>query len=186
VPLATQITGSSVLVNGLAAPMYFSSYSQIAFQVPLETAVGTAQVQVERDGLSGNTISVQVVDRAPRILVIVNPDYTVPSTAHPARAGNTIIIFSIGLGPTSPAAVTGAPAPGVEPLARLVVTPTVEFGSGVFGAPEITPAYAGLSPGSVGLYQVNVTIPAGLPSGLVNVTLIFPDSVSNIVQVPVQ
>ena len=65
VPLATQITASgstsSVLVNGRAAPLYFSSYGQIAFQVPLETAVGTAQVQVQRDGLSGNTVSVQVV-----------------------------------------------------------------------------------------------------------------------------
>jgi uncharacterized protein (TIGR03437 family) len=64
--------------------------------------------------------------------------------------------------------------------------PAVEFGSGFFGSVSVTPAFAGLSPGSVGLYQVNAAIPQGLPSGLVNVTLMFADGVSNTVQVAVQ
>ena len=186
VPLATQISGSQVMVNGRAAPMYFSSYGQIAFQVPLETALGTAQVQVERDNLPGNTVSFQVVNRAPRILVIVNPDGSVPNTAHPAKAGDTLVIYSIGLGPTSPAAVTGAPAPGAEPLSRLTATPTVQFGMDIFGTIPVTPDYAGLSPGSVGLFQVNAVVPQGIPSGLVNVSLLFPEGVSNIVHLPVQ
>jgi len=190
VPLATQITASgstsSVLVNGRAAPLYFSTYGQIAFQVPLETAVGTAQVQVQRDGLSGNTVSLQVAARAPRILVITNPDGSLPSSAHPAKAGDTLVIWAIGLGPTNPAVGTNVPAPGSEPLARLTVTPAVEFGSTIFGTISATPSFAGLSPGSVGLYQVNAAIPQGVSSGLVNVTLVFPEGVSNIVQVAVQ
>jgi uncharacterized protein (TIGR03437 family) len=190
VPLATQITAagstSSVLVNGRAAPLYFSSYSQIAFQVPLETAVGTAQVQVQRDGLSGNTVSVQVVDRAARILVITKQDLSVPDSAHPARVGDYLTIWAIGLGPTNPAVGTNVPAPGSEPLARLTVTPAVDFGNSIFGTISATPSYAGLSPGSVGLYQVNVAIPAGVLSGNVNLTLSFPDSTSNTVQIAVQ
>jgi uncharacterized protein (TIGR03437 family) len=190
VPLATQITASgstsSVLVNGRAAPLYFSKYDQIAFQVPLETAVGTAQVQVQRDGLSGNTISVQIVDRAPGILVIVKQDGNVPDSAHPARVGDFLTIWAIGLGPTNPAVGTNVPAPGAEPLARLTATPTVEFGSTIFGTISATPSFAGLSPGSVGLYQVNVAIPAGVLSGNVNLTLSFPDSTSNTVQIAVQ
>ena len=71
-------------------------------------------------------------------------------------------------------------------MARLTVTPVVNFGSGIFGSIPATPAYAGLSPGSVGLYQVNVAIPEGVPSGLVNVTVVFPDSISNTVRVAVQ
>jgi uncharacterized protein (TIGR03437 family) len=189
VPLPTQLGGATVLVNGRAAPLYSvsqsPSYDQIDLQIPLETAVGTAQVQVQRDGLTGNTVSVQVVARAPRILVITRPDGSVPDGVHPAQAGDTLIIWAIGLGATNPSVGTNAPAPGSEPLARLTVTPTVEFGSGIFGTIEVTPAYAGLSPGSVGLYQVNATVPAGLPSGQVNVTLIFPDSLSNIVPVAV-
>jgi uncharacterized protein (TIGR03437 family) len=190
VPLATQITASgstsSVLVNGRAAPLYFSTYGQIAFQVPLETAVGTAQVQVQRDGLAGNTVSVQVVDRAARILVITKQDLSVPDSAHPARVGDYLTIWAIGLGPTNPAVGTNVPAPGSEPLARLTVTPAVDFGNSIFGTISATPSYAGLSPGSVGLYQVNVAIPAGVLSGNVNLTLSFPDSTSNTVQIAVQ
>ena len=190
VPLATQITASgstsSVLVNGRAAPMYFSTYGQIAFQVPLETPVGTAQVQVQRDGLSGNTVSVQVVARAPRILVITKQDLSVPDSAHPARVGDYLTIWAIGLGPTNPAVGTNVPAPGSEPLARLTVTPAVEFGSTIFGTTSATPSFAGLSPGSVGLYQINVAIPAGVVSGNVHLTLAFPDSSSNTVQIAVQ
>jgi uncharacterized protein (TIGR03437 family) len=190
VPLATQITASgstsSVLVNGGAAPMYFSTYGQIAFQVPLETPVGTAQVQVQRDGLSGNTVSVQVVARAPRILVITKQDLSVPDSAHPARVGDYLTIWAIGLGPTNPAVGTNVPAPGSEPLARLTAPLTVEFGSTIFGTISATPSFAGLSPGFVGLYQINVAIPAGVVSGNVNLTLAFPDSTSNTVQIAVQ
>jgi uncharacterized protein (TIGR03437 family) len=190
VPLATQITASgstsSVLVNGLAAPLYFSSYSQIAFQVPMETALGTAQVQVQRDGISGNIITVQVVDRAPRILITKKQDGNVPDSAHPAHVGDVLTIWAIGLGATNPAVGTNVPAPGSEPLARLISMPSVEFGSGFFGSVSVTPAFAGLSPGSVGLYQVNAAVPQGVSSGLVNVTLVFPDGVSNTVQVAVQ
>ncbi len=208
VPLATQITASgstsSVLVNGRAAPLYFSTYGQIAFQVPLETAVGTAQVQVQRDGLSGNTVSVQVVARAPRILLAGGSGYGAIQNAkdlsypapvgyfgpgavsHPAQVGDTLTIYAIGLGPTNPAVGTNVPAPGSEPLARLTVTPAVEFGSSIFGTITAMPSYAGLSPGSVGLYQVNVAIPAGVLSGNVNLTLSFPDSTSNTVQIAVQ
>jgi uncharacterized protein (TIGR03437 family) len=190
VPLATQITNSgstsSVLVNGRAAPLFFTSYYQIAFQVPLETSVGTAQVQVQRDGLSGNTVSLQVAARAPRILVITKQDLSVPDSAHPARVGDYLTIWAIGLGPTNPAVGTNVPAPGSEPLARLTVTPAVDFGNSIFGTISATPSYAGLSPGSVGLYQVNVAIPAGVLSGNVNLTLSFPDSTSNTVQIAVQ
>jgi uncharacterized protein (TIGR03437 family) len=203
-PLATLIAGSSVLVNGIAAPLYFTSYYQIAFQVPMETALGTAQVQVERDNLAGNIISVQVADRVPRLLLaggtgfgaIQNAkdlSYPAPvgyfgsgAVSHPAQVGDVLTIYAIGLGPTNPPVGTNVPAPGAEPLARLTAAPEVNFGSGIFGTVVATPSYAGLSPGSVGLYQVNVAIPPGVMSGNVTLTLVFPDSASNSVQIAVQ
>jgi uncharacterized protein (TIGR03437 family) len=204
-PLATQISGSNstVLVNGRPAPLYFSSYYQIAFQVPLETPVGTALVQVQRDGLTSNTVSVQVVDRAPRLLrvgytnfgAIQNArdlSYPMPVgylpgvTTHPAQVGDVLVIYAIGLGPTNPEVGTNVPAPSSEPLARLTNRPMVNFGGGFIGALLATPAYSGLSPTYVGLYQVNVTIPPGVPSGIANVSLAFSDSASNSVQIAIQ
>jgi uncharacterized protein (TIGR03437 family) len=216
VPLSTTITASgstsSVTVNGRSAPLYFTSYGQIAFELPLETATGTALVQVQRDGLSGNTVSVQVASRAPRILLagggpygaIQNAkDLSYPApvgyfgsgvSSHPAQVGDVLTIYAIGLGPTNPAVGTNVPAPGSEPLARLTTcpasppcaAPAVEFGGGLFGTFSATPSYAGLSPSYVGLYQVNVAIPPGVPSGLVGISLVFPDSVSNSAQIAVQ
>ncbi len=187
VPLATQLSASNsrVLVNGVAAPLYFSSYYQIAFQVPLETALGTALVQVQRDGLTSNTVTVQVADRAPRILVVVKPDLSVVDSTHPARVGDTLVIYCIGLGPTSPVVATGAPAPR-DPLAIVTNAPMVSFGGGFIGSLLATPAFYGMSPDSVGLYQVNVTIPPGVPTGIVNLSVVFTDSASNIVPIAIQ
>ena len=86
------------------------------------------------------------------------------------------------MGPTNPASATGV-APGAA--ASLTSTPTVYFG--YFVSVPATPLYAGVTPGFAGLYQVNVTIPDGVPTGNVDIRLQFPDgTVSNPVQIAVQ
>ena len=79
-PLATTLGGSQVLVNGQAVPLYFSSYGQINFQIPVDTAAGTALVQVTTTDTyppttlatlqTSNTVSVNVAPRAPRLLLL--------------------------------------------------------------------------------------------------------------------
>ena len=71
------------------------------------------------------------------------------------------------MGPTSPAVDSGVGAPGAEPLARVTTHPMVFFARPSPFSPGlcVAPLYAGLSPGFVGLYQVNVTIPEGVPAG---------------------
>lgn len=200
-PMDTQVGGASVLVNGNKAPLYYSLYAQLAFQMPYETANGIAVVQVQRDGLTSNSVSVQVADRAPRLLLfrggpfgaIQNQDLSIPMpagafadvTTHPAQAGDALTIYAIGLGPTNPAGLTGQPAPATPPFAPLTITPTVNFGGGI-GGMIVTPLYAGLSPNFAGLYQINVVVPPGLAKGAVNLTVGFSDSVSNPVQIYVQ
>jgi uncharacterized protein (TIGR03437 family) len=200
-PLATKVGGAQILVNGAPAPMYYSSYGQLAFQMPYETAVGTALVQVQRDGVPGNTVSVQVADRAPRLLLIgvgsygaiLNTDGSIPMptgsfpgvNTHPAKVGDTLTMYAIGLGPTNPSVTSGQPAPAAEPLARLTATPVINFGGGI-GGTLVTPLFAGLTPTYAGLYQVNVTIPDDIPPGIVNLSLVLPDSASNSVQIAIQ
>jgi uncharacterized protein (TIGR03437 family) len=199
-PLATQIGTTQVLIDGQAAPLFYASYGQINLQVPVNTAVGTATVQVMRDGLTSNTISLAMASRAPRILligggpygIIVNatdgsypaPVGTFPGS-HPATAGDTLVVYCIGMGPTSPAVATGAPAPSASPLAQLTVTPQVNFGGSI--APVlVTPLFAGLTPTYAGLYQINVTIPPGTSKGVTALSIVFPDSTSNTVQLAIQ
>jgi len=60
----------------------------------------------------------------------------------------------------------GEPAPANPPL-RTAETPSVRIGG--VDAPV---AFSGLTPGSIGLYQVNVQVPTGAPvGGAVPVTL---------------
>jgi len=185
-PLANQVGGATILVNGKQAPLFYSSYGQLAFQMPVDTQLGTALVEVQRDGLTSNTVSVNVAQRAPRIIAVVNQDGSVntPDGSHPAHVGDELVIYAIGLGPTSPAVATGAPAPSAEPLAR-VYDALVSFGGG-FLAPRVVPDYAGLTPTFAGLYQVNVQVPAESPKGIVNLSVGFPDSRSNALQIAIQ
>jgi uncharacterized protein (TIGR03437 family) len=200
-PLPTQLADTSVLVNGTPAPLFYTSYGQIAFQLPSTTAAGTALVQVKRtDGSLSNSVSVNVVARAPKVLqlfggpwgAIVNADscggttpcvlggslpipasYSQPGyPAYPAKVGDTLVIYAIGMGPTTPAVASGLPSPGSS-LAYLSDTPSVNFGLGVTS--------------NIGLYQLNVTIPPNAPKGIVNLIVGFPDgTVSNEFSIAIQ
>jgi len=168
---------------------------------------------------TSNIVSVHVAARAPRLLLLYNTGgygaivdasqgnsyntLPIPSTVSepgfitkPAATGDVLVIYAIGLGPTSPSVATGQPAPdgsAGHPLAQLTSTPTVLFGvdkDGLQVQISVPPAqiqYAGLSPYYAGLYQVNVPIPQNCPPGTVQVSLTFPDgTASNAVNIAVQ
>jgi uncharacterized protein (TIGR03437 family) len=178
-PLATRVGGASVLVNGVAAPIYYTSYSQIAFQIPVDAGVGPAIIQAQRDdGTVGNRMSVEIVLRAPRIIVSTNQNGTVNTSANRARVGEVVTLWSIGLGPTNPAVATGVAAPSVEPFARVTPEATVAFGSSL-GRVIADPQFAALTPGFAGLYQVNVLIPEESPRGAIDVRVAVGEGASN-------
>ncbi len=181
IPLPAQIGKTRVLVNGEAAPLYYTSYGQINFQLPFETAPGEALARVERDGKAGNAVAIQVSERGPRILpfgeygVIQNasrgnklPMPPMPGIASErARPGDILVVYGIGFGAVSPAVATAAAGPSAEPLARLAAPVKAFFGPRtVFGdPPSSVPDYAGLAPQLVGVYQINVRIPDDAPRG---------------------
>jgi uncharacterized protein (TIGR03437 family) len=94
--------------------------------------------------------------------VIRNDDGQLVTDSHPVhRKGNeALVIYCTGLGATSPAVLSGMPSP-FDPLAVALTAPTVTLG-GV----NLPVLYYGLAPGEVGVYQINVSIPIGVPDGL--------------------
>jgi uncharacterized protein (TIGR03437 family) len=164
------------------------------------------------DGTTSNTVSVGIASRAPRLLLlsggygaIVNADacggitpcllggslpfpasFSQPGyPAYPAKAGDTLVLYAIGLGATSPSVSSGQPAPSSAPLAQLTTMPVIRFGDNPL-SPTATPSFAGLSPGFAGLYQINVQIPPDAPKGVIGISAAFPDSTSNIVLIAIQ
>lgn len=183
-PLAKTLGGVQVLVGGVPAPLYFVSPGQINFQLPY-TITSDTTVQVVSNGQNGNLRSLKVNSAMPRLLafasfisgnygVIVNAadgSLTLPSgtvvpgfQTHPAKPGETIIVYGIGFGATSPAAVEGQ-ASTSSPLQEIAGA-TATFGGGFGGrATTVNSGFTGLTPTAVGLYQANVTIPADTPLG---------------------
>jgi uncharacterized protein (TIGR03437 family) len=90
-------------------------------------------------------------------LIAQHANYVLVDTNHPAVPGETLIIYLDGMGATNPAVPTDGIAPSVEPLARLVTPVTVTVGN-----ETATIVYAGLTPGGIGLYQIDFTVPQDL------------------------
>jgi len=178
--------GATVTVNGTLAPLYYNSSGQIAFQMPYGIMPGTAVVQVVRDTQAGNQVTVNVVASAPRIAVATDAAYNIRDASHPTHAGETLILWVIGLGATNPPVAAGTAAP-VSPPAVAVNSPLVKFLGYITTDMKLAaPAFAGLSGGSAGLYQVNVTVPAGVPKDTGWVLLETPDGESNRLPLVVQ
>jgi uncharacterized protein (TIGR03437 family) len=179
IPLAEELGGVKVYVNGVAARLFYASYGQINFQMPYDVSPGPVRVTVMRDGRAGNAVTAEVGERVPRLLrlgigdygIIVNQDQTFPIppapgiASRPARPGDALVVYAIGFGQTDPPMALGEASPAAEPLARILPTPTVYFGAGLTGGVAALPFYAGLTPGLVCLFQINVFVPENAPKG---------------------
>lgn len=171
VPLPTVLVGTRVVLDGLDLPLFYVSPGQINAQVPFETAgKSAASLQVFAGGIASAPLQVPLVSVAPRVFTAsqVQPaaaaalraaDFTPVTPANPVMRNEAVILFTTGLGSVSPAAATGAAAPS-SPLALTVLKPSVSIDGK--NAPVL---FSGLAPGLVGLYQINVTVPADSLTG---------------------
>ncbi len=191
-PLPTDLAGTEVTLAGQALPLLYASAGQVNAQVPYTLAVNTAlQLQVKQ----GNTLSVPepltVAPAQPAVFTvdqsgsgqgeIYNLQYALVDANAPAAAGDTVLIYCTGLGAVNPAVPGGVPAPS-SPYSETLNPLTVTIG----GQPAAV-SFAGLAPGFVGLYQVNATVPTGVPSGnAVQVVLQIAGQTSPVVTMAVE
>jgi len=166
--LPNELAGIRVTFDGIEAPLFFVVDSQLNVQAPFELAGRSAtNVIVSVGGVQSDSVSAPVVPAQPGLFsvgpqaIVLNQDGSLNGPANPARKGQFVTIFLTGSGVVVPPVTSGAPAP-VSPLSR-VQGAVVEW-AGTAGSPDDL-FFAGLTPGFVGLTQINVRIPLTAPSG---------------------
>jgi uncharacterized protein (TIGR03437 family) len=188
IPLPTDIGGSRVLIGGIAAPLYFVSAGQINAQVPFDLDPSRQyQILVQANGALTTPDSVQMSAAVPGLaafadgrLIAQHQDGSLVTPTAPAKPMEYIVAYLAGMGGTDNPVQTGAGSPS-DPLARPAAAPSLELD----GKP-VPILFAGLTPGLVGLYQLNFQIPAGLTAGNVQLVVTQNNSASNVATLPVQ
>jgi uncharacterized protein (TIGR03437 family) len=169
----TVLDGVQVKMNGISAPILevneCGSRPCITVMVPYEIQGLYVRIQVISGGKSSNTIVGLVGSSAPGLFTIPAggagyvaaqhvSNFAPVTTSNPAGIGETIAVYLTGLGGVSPAVGDGAPGPST--LAN-----AVESVWAFIGGVQAAVSFAGLTPGVVGLAQINLVIPSGVTSG---------------------
>jgi uncharacterized protein (TIGR03437 family) len=173
-PLPGQLGSTSVMVSATRLPLLYVSAGQINVLVPYSLALNAPhQLLVLRGSASSVPAPIAVFDSEPAILatngsgsgqgaifkVDAQGNSVLADANNPASAGDLLVLYCVGLGAVEPTVTAGDAAPG-NPPSKATELVTVSIG----GQPA-TVQFAGLSPGSAGLYQVNATVPSGIPPG---------------------
>jgi uncharacterized protein (TIGR03437 family) len=160
--------------GGLSLPghMSFVSPGQVNVQIPWEfQGQSSVKMAVSVGYIPSAYYTVPLNNYSPGIFefsdsghlsaVATDANGVVFTQANPAKRGQTIVLYVNGMGPVDHQPPSSEPTPLPPPLAQVPVLPTVKIGN---TAAHVD--FAGLSPGWVGLYQVNVDVPSNAATGL--------------------
>jgi uncharacterized protein (TIGR03437 family) len=165
----------SVIINGVAAPLYFVSSTQINGQIPYETALGTATASITVNGSLAAQINFPVVAADPDVLAQNGGTQAVAQNASeglslntpttPAHPGDVEVVYLSGIGVSNPPVATGAPAPASAPYA--VVNYPYQITLNGQPVPSTCPYnFLAYAPGYTALVQANFCLPANLTGDL--------------------
>ena len=176
----TSLGGASVTIDGKSGYLYYASPTQINLQAPSDTATGSVPVVVmNANGTVTSTVtlgqfgpSFSLLDGTHVAGIILRSDgsgafgggtYDIVGPTGTslgyktvaAKAGDSLVLFGVGFGPTTPPVAAGQAFSGAAATNSAVTL--------LINSKSETPAFAGLT--SAGLYQFNMTVPAGLGTG---------------------
>jgi uncharacterized protein (TIGR03437 family) len=168
--LPTELNSTAVYIDAQPAPLFYVSDGQINFVLPGTVGPAPPVLRVVREGLVGPAVTLPLAPAAPFLFLLPSapayviasrPDYSVITPDAPAHAGDIVVIWATGLGK-----VQRNPAPGelpnyTSPLADMTALQVT------IGGTPLDPSrilYAGLTPLSAALYQINLVLPATLPN----------------------
>jgi uncharacterized protein (TIGR03437 family) len=189
IPFPQSLGGVQVSVNGITAPVYAVSATQISAVVPYAATGPTAAVQITVNGTTkSNAVTVPLAATAPGVFsitrngledgAILRQNYSVVTQSNPATPGEFIQIFLTGLGAVNPAVPDGTAA-AASPLATVTGPVNVYLG----GVLATNVQFKGLSPGLASLYQINVQVPISLGPGPQPLAIQTPEGFTDLVNV---
>ena len=185
-PLPLAMGGISVRFDGLPAPLFAVTPTQINAQLPSGLVGTEAVVTVTGPGGTSVPRTVQILPYSPAIFSLSQQGFGqgivtyagppenfgqlvapsgLPGGSRAGRSGDVITIWVNGLGPVDPPVQDGRNSfdPGGFRLRNATMRPTVRIGGVV--VPDVNILFTGLAPEFVGVFQVNLILPQGLPSG---------------------
>jgi uncharacterized protein (TIGR03437 family) len=181
--LPSTLGGTTVLIDGISAAISYASATRAEVIVPYGEIPGTnALIRVAYAGQTSELIALGVRTAKPGVYVsgesgthvnASNQDGSVNSPASPAPKGTYVTVYAVGLGITNPLTASGV----VAPTSSLVYTnnPILAFVGGV----QAPVAFAGLAPGLIGVYQINIQIPNSVASGPQDLAIIAINGASS-------
>jgi uncharacterized protein (TIGR03437 family) len=164
-PLSLSMAGVSATVNGWPAPLLYVSPTQLNLQVPFEAGAGPAVLGINNNGQIGGFL-LQVAPTSPGILADASGNVLGAATA---KAGAYATLYVTGFGDVSPTIEAGVPVTNGTPAADDPL-PLLPLSVSVGGAPALI-QFSGVTPGVIGLAQVNFLVPASLGTGVQKVVV---------------
>ena len=186
-PLPKAVNGTSVIIGGIEAPLYYVSPGQINAQIPFELAAGNQyQVIVNANGALTTPQPIQLTAAVPAILqfnsgqvVAQHQDGTIVQDSSPATPGEYLTIYLTGLGATDIQVASGSPSPS-DPPANVIDKPVLTLNK-----TQVPVIFAGLTPEEVGLYQIDFQLPQPLADGNYSLFITQSGATSNRTVLPV-
>ena len=187
-PLSTNLAGTSVKVTVGAVStnvlLLYTLTTQLAAILPSSTPTGRGVLEVTYNGQTGSPIPIVVVPSAFGTYtvssnglgsgIVTGADYVLKTAAHPAKAGDVLILWGTGLGAI-------ATDESHRPPADNRFSPHVFVGN----LPAAKVLYAGRSNCCSGLDQINFEVPAGIEGCLVPVVVETGGTVGNFTTFPI-
>jgi uncharacterized protein (TIGR03437 family) len=206
-PWPVSLANREVVINDeIRAPLLFINNTQINLQIPSSIPLGSQRIAVRLQDtgelVAGGRVAVSAT--SPGLFAIsqdgrgqaaaTNEDDRVNSASNPAPKGSIITLYGTGQGQVSPPVQDGIASPA-SPLSRTVTVPTSDGRACVASQPSMCVVigntfgdvqFSGLAPGFVGVWQINVRLPADVPSGNVPLRILINGMPSNVVTVAVR
>ena len=177
-PLPTILNGAQVTLGGVNMPLLYAAGGQIDAIVPQGLSPNNSYpllVMNASGGVLAAQLSVLVKELQPAIytvdssgsgpgVIANNSSGQLITASNPAQVSDYLVIYCTGLGPLVGANGEPQPADGVPAPTDLIFNTKAEVEATVGGV-DAPVLFSGLTPKSVGLYQVNIQVPAGVVPG---------------------